>query len=144
MSQRGWTLVELTVVVAILAVLAVVAVPLVRTATLDFRLAVGARQLVSDVRTGRQQAMTRSETWQVNLDLATGSYQAVGPGGNQISGTLPQGISFDAGGTDLVSFSIHPDGSFSAGGTIRLVTDRGQVAELQVEAYTGYIGRKSD
>lgn len=73
-SVRGFTLLELTVVLAIIGLLMAIAVPAFRSFVPRFRLAAASRELTEDLRGARREALTDKTVVPVVFDTADAVY----------------------------------------------------------------------
>lgn len=150
-SDRGFTLVEALVAVALLALAALIALPLAGNARRDLALRASAVALASELKSARASAMRVNREETVEIDAAqgttrlgttagtrpigagwSGAAQGDGRGGPGITLTTIRGEQ-----TGLASGRIrfYPDGS-STGGRI-VLTDRGRTAIVTVDWLTG-------
>lgn len=81
-NEKGLTLVELMVAVAIIAVLAAIAVPIYMQDMPRKRLRDAARDLLSQMQSARLNAVSENRRWAVEFDLANNRYCVVDSGAN--------------------------------------------------------------
>lgn len=79
---RGFSLVELVIVLAIVAVFAAVAVPKYSQSLARYRADATARRVVADLDRGRAKAASSSQSWVVNIDLA--KHELIIPGAGDL------------------------------------------------------------
>jgi type II secretion system protein H len=84
---RGFSLIELLVVVAIIAIAAAVAVPNFINSMPRQRLAKATRNLLSDMQWTRQQAVVTNRPWQIVFNVGANEYQIVDSGPDRTFGT---------------------------------------------------------
>jgi type II secretion system protein H len=73
--KRGFTLVEMLIVVTVMGLLATVVIPTLNSASSMISLEAAARTLAADLQIARQSAVQYNSTYAVTFDLAANSYQ---------------------------------------------------------------------
>jgi general secretion pathway protein H len=145
-KQSGFTLLELTVVLALLALLTGLVLPGLQRAVKKERDRANLRQLTTALRLARSQAATTHQRVRVFLDKETGRYW--------LEGSNRRGIltGMRLGDTRLVwqdqdrrqgYIAFYGDGS-SSGGKVTLADAAGRNYTLEVEIITGKVTLKSD
>lgn len=98
--SRGFTLVEILVVVAVLAVIAAIAIPNVQGVMESYRLQTATSMLASKLNEARMNALKRNRSVWLELDVASGRalVRTTGSAGSTLElgapGLLPSGVSF--------------------------------------------------
>lgn len=153
--QRGFTLIELMVVVLLMGILLGIGVPSMQTIVQDGRIAAQQRVLVGAINMARSEAIHRNQTITISHNSATAGdwseglriYTDEAPGGNTAyddsKDTLIQEVNSlggnditlnsDVAGNNFISF--RPNGMLNEGGnivTIAVCDDRGQSDGLAV------------
>ncbi|WP_435103498.1 GspH/FimT family pseudopilin [Arhodomonas sp. AD133] len=138
---RGFTLLELMVVIAILAVAAVLVGPRFAGAIESVRLQAATRDVASALRAARTEALRERRDAAVLIDVDRGLYQLSSASESR---ALPEGtkVGLVAGGADISSDSqgrivFFPDGS-SSGGRISLANN-GRQFRVDVNWLTGRV-----
>ena len=74
-TQRGFTLLELIIVVSILSIFAALALPTFNNAFSDYKIESAAKRIASDIRYARSYAITTDDTISITFDPADENYQ---------------------------------------------------------------------
>ena len=77
-GSRGFTLIELVVVMVIVGVVSAIAIPRFGALTNNYRSRLGATRIVADLAQARSYALATSSTQSVVFDVAGGSYEVSG------------------------------------------------------------------
>ncbi|OEU63103.1 MAG: hypothetical protein BA870_07575 [Desulfuromonadales bacterium C00003094] len=91
MNNRGFTLMELIVTLAILAIMMAIAVPATSSWRKSSQYKAAAREVVSILRRGRSQAVQQNQNTTVTIDLSNHKYSLAGS-----DTTFPNGITVEA------------------------------------------------
>jgi prepilin-type N-terminal cleavage/methylation domain-containing protein len=98
-AERGFSLLELLIVVGLLLLLAAIGMPMMANTTADFRLTGDARSLHSAVSLAKMRAASAFSQSRLYLDIDTGTYHV---------DTLAAGAWSTAGGTGELSSGVNP------------------------------------
>lgn len=88
--RRGFSLVELLLVIAIVSVIGAVAIPRFAQATSNHRLEAAADRLIADLQLARTRARVASQEVVVSFDLADHQYSLTGAGGDKVGVDLSE------------------------------------------------------
>jgi len=133
-AERGFTLLELIVVLAIMALAAAALVPITGTAGRSIAVDAAAREIAVALRTTRAAAIYSNREADFTIDAGARRYWSDGePSPN----ALPDGMSaaFAPGGRSLGRIRFYPDGSATGGSILLRGADR--TAMIEVDALTG-------
>lgn len=153
MSPRGFTLIELMIVLGLLAIVSAIGYPLLQRTVINGNLRSAARDLIGDFNNQKQRAMsgdaaaTGSRVHRLSLSLGTNSYTLQRCTGTAIPCTgwedlqtktlnsFGNGIVFDPGNTKPTTFDFQPRGMVTflnneTEGTIVLRNNRGSTATI--------------
>lgn len=140
-AWRGFSLIELVIVVAIVGVAAAIAVPMVSGSSDRYAVELAALRLATDLDAARRQAVATASDVTVGFDAAQGRVTFNGmtnADGSayvyELAGVVLTSISFEGG----ASVVFNGYGSPCCGGVVRLESG-GSVAEVSVQAETGAV-----
>ncbi len=124
-DERGFTLPEVLIVIAILGILIAIAVPVWWNVVEGRRVDSATNQLASDLRLAHSKATNRLDDWQVVLTSGSSTYQ-IGPEGGSLEprslcgdggcGSNDPKVSFTGGGTVTITFSSDGSASVASAG----------------------------
>lgn len=139
--QRGFTLIEVVVVLAILALVTAMALPLLSRAGAKADARVAAREIAAGLRMTRNLAMVRGHAEAFLIDSASNAFRA---GSTAAPQRLPAGVRLvlyttteERRSATAGSIRFFPDGT-STGGGIRLQAGNSR-AEVLVDWLTGHL-----
>jgi len=130
-GQKGVTLIELVVVMAIVAIMALFMAPAIGEWLDNFRIRQAARDIASTLQLAKMQTISTRQTHSVNFDTDNETYQMT-PGGNV--NQVPRGVNIVSGST----ISFRADGTSTSSGTIAIDNAKGKQYQVSVSA-TGRI-----
>jgi len=135
-SRKGFTLVELMIVVALLAIIAAIGGLALNAYTLNRNLKSAAREIVSDFFVYRARAVSEGKTYRIAFDVDGSSY-TIQPGSSTPVTRTPMAFGSDIrivdanfGGGKTVNFL--PRGTVSPFGNIKLRNGRQSNATIKV------------
>ena len=112
MNNRGFTLMELIVTLALLAIMTAIAVPATSGWRKSVQYKAAAREVVSVLRRGRSMAVQQNQNIEVKIDLANKQFLLDG------SGTaFPRGVNIEAANTEGAWEANHATITFRPQGT---------------------------
>ena len=152
-SIRGFTVIELLVVVVILAIAAITAIPMMSSAS-SMQIRSAANLIMADLEYAKSMAITRGQNYTVVFDAGANSYQIEDQSGNVIPHPVKKGFNYivsfanesrlnrvDVTNVDFnTNQSVQFDclGSPDNGGTVNLQAGNA-TATIMVEPVTGFI-----
>ncbi|MFN8627445.1 MAG: GspH/FimT family pseudopilin [Candidatus Binatia bacterium] len=136
-SQRGFTLLEMIVVLALVAILAGIAVLNHRAVRARLNLGMAARQVMMDLRQTRMRAVAQHANYRIVFAAGGESYrrQRKGTGGYQDDGgptSLPRGILIAACTAPGDAISFVPRGNAGSFGTVTVRNEHGDARSVTV------------
>lgn len=141
MSSRGFTLLELLVVLAITTLILTVAVPRFSTGVPGAEIRSAARELVTGLRTARSRAITYNREIAFALDVESRRY-TLGDGGPPVDLPADVDVSFVTAQSELLGrtggvIRFYPDGG-ATGGRVTLIRGTNRY-RIDVDWLTGKI-----
>jgi len=137
-SSRGFTLLELLVVLVLMALITGLAVPLIAAGTPGAQLKASARDLLAGLRQAHDRAILTHEDTALSIDVQTRTFRLSGdPRVHTLAPKAQIGlfVADTEQGGEVGIFRFYPDGS-STGGRITLAQD-GQTYQIDVDWLTG-------
>jgi general secretion pathway protein H len=134
-KQKGVTLIELAVVIAIIALMGLLMAPAIGEWMDNFRIRQAARDIASTLQLAKMQTISSRQPHSVDFTLATGSYQITPLPTGGSSSQVPKGIIIVGGSASSISFNA--DGT-SSSGTITINNLKGKQYQVSVST-TGRI-----
>jgi len=92
--RRGFTIVELLIVVLVIAILAAISIPLVSNWLKTYRLGIAAQMVADQLQATKMQAVAKTRKRELLFDVQG---NRLGPEGSELR-ALPQGVTFDTHG----------------------------------------------
>ena len=131
--EKGVTLIELVVVMAIVAILGLFMAPAIGEWVDNFRIKQAARDIASTLQLAKMQTISTRQTHSVNFTLADGTYR-ITPGGSDSQ--VSKGVTIVAGSATSISFN--PNGTSTTSGTVTINNAKGKQYQVSVST-TGRI-----
>jgi prepilin-type N-terminal cleavage/methylation domain-containing protein len=147
MNRRGFTLIELVVVMVIIAIGALLLVPNLGAWLPNFRLRGATRDIVSTMRVAQMKAVSNNTQYRVNLDdaeigVARSYVLQRHSGGVWMNDgalqTLPDGITMDTEQLPAARVVFNPNSTSSAG-SVTLQNRNGMLRKITIAPATGRI-----
>ena len=131
-TQKGFTLVESSIVVGILTIVAALAIPSFQRFAANGNLKAAAREIISDFSSLKRRAMSENTKFSVKFDATQNNYLIQGAGTNQIKTPAYFAkdimiIRADFGGGSSITFQTRGTTSF---GTVILTNNRNSTATI--------------
>lgn len=144
-SPSGFSLIEITIVVAIVGIVAMIAVPRYANSIARYRIEAAARRIVGDIEYGRQHARSTSTSTMVHFEAGAHIVRLIGvPGMDDSSveyqtrlGEAPYNLAIDSvdfGGDDRIVFDGY--GMPDSGGFVQIAIGS-ELRKVSVDADSG-------
>jgi general secretion pathway protein H len=127
-GERGVTLIEIAVILAIVGIMALVMAPAIGEWVDNFRIRQSARDISSTLQEAKMKTISTRTQHTVNFYEANNTYQLL-PGGSVTQ--VSRGVNIVSGSTASVTFS--PDGT-SSNGTITLDNEEGKTYNIEINS----------
>jgi prepilin-type N-terminal cleavage/methylation domain-containing protein len=138
LSSRGFTLIEIIVVVALIAMLSTIILPDFKSNLRDYRLNIAARQMAQNIRLVQQKAMSEGVPWRIVFHSSSNNYK-INQGfklWKQVN--LPDGVEFVYIGFSEKTLTFYPSGAAVPAGTVKL-TNNSKSLYIIVSVATGRV-----
>ncbi len=138
LSSRGFTLIEIIVIVALIALLSAVILPDFKSSLMDHKLNIAARQMAQNMRLVQQKAMSEGVPWRIVFHSSSNNYK-INQGiklWKQVN--LPDGVEFMYIGFSEKTLTFYPSGAAVPAGTVKL-TNNNKSLYIIVSVATGRI-----
>jgi prepilin-type N-terminal cleavage/methylation domain-containing protein len=138
--EKGFTLIELVVGVAILSILAVLTVPRLNAVLDNMSLEADARELAQVLRDARMEAICSGEVKNIYFYTSANQYKTVMTFGEKFY-KLREGVSYRDDTTTFTAdrCSFHPSGAASPAGTVTLQNEHDKKVSVIVSPVAGRI-----
>lgn len=137
MNKKGYTLIEMILVVAIIGILATVALPIYKKTVAHYRHTAALRMIVTDIRMIQQQSITENTSF--SLTFNDSNYQLIRGEQSELK-ELPEGNHIIGTDFEVNSLSFNPTGEPSKGSGYIIVGDSwGNKNYIFITAATGRV-----
>lgn len=141
MRKKGYTLIELSIVISIIALLALITIPILANYQKTAKLRNEARLFATNIRYAQQLAITEQNIYSVKIFTISNSYQIV----NEGTSSIIKDVTFDTAVTigeinsltnDTIQFN--PTGAAVETGNIALINAKNQTSTVEIKP-SGYV-----
>lgn len=141
MRKKGYTLIELSIVISIIALLALITIPILANYQKTAKLRNEARLFATNIRYAQQLAITEQNIYSVKIFTISNSYQIV----NEGTSSIIKDVTFDTAVTigeinsltnDTIQFN--PTGAAVETGNIALINAKNQTSTIEIKP-SGYV-----
>ena len=142
-ESRGFTLLELLVVLAAMALLTAITIPMFSSGTLHQEIRIAAREIATGLRRARSMAVTANDEATFSLDVDQRIYSVNGRSTSRLTGALELSLytarsELRDGAVGTIRF--FPDGSSTGGRvSIKRAGTAAPVYEVRIEWLTGHV-----
>lgn len=141
MRKKGYTLIELSIVISIIALLALITIPILANYQKTAKLRNEARLFATNIKYAQQLAITEQNIYSVKIFTISNSYQIV----NEGTSSIIKDVTFDTAVTigeinsltnDTIQFN--PTGAAVETGNIALINAKNQTSTVEIKP-SGYV-----
>lgn len=142
-ESRGFTLLELLVVLAVMALLTAITIPMFSSGASHQKIRIAAREIATGLRRARSMAVAGNDEATFSLDVDQRIYSVNGRSTSRLTGALE--LSFHTARSELLDGAVgtirfFPDGSSSGGRvSIKPAGTASPVYEVHIEWLTGHV-----
>lgn len=141
MNKKGFTIIELSVVIAVITLLAMITIPVLANYQRTAKLRNEARLFATNLRYAQQLAITEQDIYSVKLFISTNSYQIVNESTNNIikDVTLSSAVTIgeiNSFTNDTIQFN--PTGAAIETGNVALINAKNQTSTVEIKP-SGYV-----
>jgi prepilin-type N-terminal cleavage/methylation domain-containing protein len=137
-SSRGFTLIEIIVVVALIAILSTIILPDFKGSLRDYKLNFAARQMAQNIKLVQQKAMSEGIPWRVVFESSRNCYRINQGFKSWKQINLPDGVEFAYIGFSEKTLTFYPSGAAVPAGSIK-ITNRDKSLYVIVSVATGRV-----
>jgi type II secretion system protein H len=142
-GRKGFSLVEVMIVIALIGIIATIAVPNFRNYIRNRNLKIAAQEISSEFFVTRERALAESRTYRIVFDTTNNQYtteEETAPSTWTVrqtkqvaaSAAANDGIVIDAANTTATTFTFQPRGTISLGGTVSVKNSINSRADITV------------
>lgn len=141
MRKKGYTLIELSIVISIIALLALITIPILANYQKTAKLRNEARLFATNIRYAQQLAITEQNIYSVKIFTISNSYQIVNEGTSSIIKDVTLDTAVTIGEINSLTndtIQFNPTGAAVETGNIALINAKNQTSTIEIKP-SGYV-----
>lgn len=139
MNKKGFTIIEIVLVIALIGILATISLPVYKKTAAHYSLITAARMIASDIRLAQQRSITESRSYRLLFNTGSDNYQLLSVSNKSEINYLPKGIKIIRTNFTDKTLSFLPSGAPSQGGRVVLENRFGGRRYIIVTPATGRV-----